>query len=338
MPHSNGTDRTKFLDLSTEFLFGESVGAQTLEGASTADGFLKSLEEALLGWNKRRQAGVLSFRYALDKTWPQACRRLYTFIDPHVHRALEATSSSASEKEIVSGPDPTRRYILLYELAKQVRDPVELRFELINVFLPSRDTTAALLSNVFFLLARHPSHWIRLRKYALSLPIDPADPSSLNFSTLKSLFPFRYVIQETLRVLGPAGRVFRSARHDTVLPRGGGPDETAPVFVPKGTMVCSLTYHIHHDRDIWGDDADIFRPERWVEGTSRGGWDFVPFLGGSRICPAQQQVLIQATYLLVRVVREFVAIENKDEYLDYVELQKMAIESRRGVVIALQPG
>lgn len=46
---------------------------------------------------------------------------------------------------------------------------------------------------------------------------------------------------------------------------------------------------------------------------------------------------MQATYLLLRIVREFGWIENRDEVDGYVELQRMAIESRRGVRIALGP-
>ena len=232
--------------------------------------------------------------------------------------------------------ESSHKYILLYEMAKEIRDPIRLRFELINVFLPSRDTTAALLSNIFFQLARHPKYWTQLRETALSLPFDPSDPTTLSFSALKSILPFRYIIQETFRTIGPVGRIFRAARKDTTLPRGGGPDGKSPVFVSKGTTICSLPYHIHHDKDIWGDDADEFRPERWAEGN-RNSWEYVPFLGGPRICPAQQQVLLQATYVLLRVVRKFEWIENKDEVVEYVELQRMAIESRRGVNIALGP-
>jgi cytochrome P450 len=312
------------------------VDSQTLEGAPSADQFLQSLEASLAGWHKRRLAGLLSFRYSFDKSWPKAYRQLYSFIDGHVHRALQITAPSAKEEKASTDANRSSRYILLYEMAKQIRDPVSLRFELINVFLPSRDTTAALLSNIFFQLARHPKYWTQLRATALSLPFDPSDTSALSFSTLKSLLPFRYVIQETFRTLGPAGRVFRQARQDTTLPRGGGPNGKSPVFVPKGASVCSLTYHIHHDKDIWGDDADEFRPERWAEG-SRNDWEFVPFLGGPRICPAQQQVLLQATYVLLRVVREFEWIETRDEVQEYIELQRMAIESRRGVKIALGP-
>ncbi|KAF2232721.1 cytochrome P450 [Viridothelium virens] len=255
-------------------------------------------------------------------------------MDARVHRALELTSTSIGSKVESHVEDSSNRYVLLYELAKEIRDPVSLRFELINVFLPSRDTTAALLSNIFFQLARHRKYWTQLRETALSLPFDPAEPSSLSFSTLKSLLPFRHVIYETLRTLGPAGRIFRTARRDTTLPRGGGPDGRAPVFVPRGVTVCSLTYHIHHDKDIWGTDADEFLPERWEQGP-KNAWQFVPFLGGPRICPAQQQVMIQATYLLLRMVREFEWIQNRDEVWEYVELQRMAVESRRGVKIAL---
>ena len=66
-------------------------------------------------------------------------------------------------------------------------------------------------------------------------------------------------------------------------------------------------------------------------------WDFVPFLGCPRICPAQQQVLIQAVYVLVRLVREFARIENRDPVAEYVEFTKMTTESRNGVKIALFP-
>ena len=41
--------------------------------------------------------------------------------------------------------------------------------------------------------------------------------------------------------------------------------------------------------------------------------------------------------MLLRIVRDFEWVENRDEVDEYVELQRMAIESRRGVRIALGP-
>ena len=62
-----------------------------------------------------------------------------------------------------------------------------------------------------------------------------------------------------------------------------------------------------------------------------------PFLRGPRICSAQQPVLTQVVYALVRLVREFASIRNRDPTLEYVERTKMTVESRNGVKIALCP-
>ncbi|PQE29625.1 cytochrome P450 52A12 protein [Rutstroemia sp. NJR-2017a BBW] len=50
---------------------------------------------------------------------------------------------------------------------------------------------------------------------------------------------------------------------------------------------------MHIDPTIWGPDAKLYRPERW-EGRKQD-WNYIPFLGGRRICPAQQNVLTDVT-------------------------------------------
>ena len=261
-----------------------------------------------------------------DKKWKEAYESVHAFIDDHVRTTLEETAQNNISKEDVS----PHRYILLHEMAKEIRDPIELRFQILNVFLPARDTTSIAVGNALFHLARKPHLWTDLRSTALSLGSQP-----LSFEVLKSLQLFKHVLFETLRLQGPSGRVLRTAVRNTVLPVGGGPDGRSPVFVEQGTAVALHLWGLHHDRDIWGDDVDEFKPERWVD--KRTMWDFVPFLGGPRICPAQQQVLTQAVYVLVRLVREFSSIENRDTVLEYVELTKMTVESRNGVKIALVP-
>ncbi len=74
----------------------------------------------------------------------------------------------------------------------------------------------------------------------------------------------------------------REAAADTVLPVGGGPDGKQPIFVRKGTTVLWYVYAMHRRPDIYGSDAEEFRPERW-DGL-RPSWGFLPFNGGPRIC------------------------------------------------------
>ena len=86
-----------------------------------------------------------------------------------------------------------------------------------------------------------------------------------------------------LRLLPPVPNNYRMATKDTTIPVGGGPDEKSPVYVKKGGLVAYSVYCMHRRTDYFGEDAKIFRPERWEE-NSRHGWDFLPFNGGPRIC------------------------------------------------------
>ena len=37
-------------------------------------------------------------------------------------------------------------------------------------------------------------------------------------------------------------------------------------FFPEGTVLSVPTYTIHRDVNVWGEDVEAFRPERWSEG------------------------------------------------------------------------
>lgn len=91
---------------------------------------------------------------------------------------------------------------------------------------------------------------------------------------------------------------------------------------------------MQRDTSIWGPDAEVFRPERWIEGQLRPGWTYVPFLGGGRICPAQQMVLCQMGFVLARFVKEFERIVNRDPVEDFVEEYMFTVQSRNGVKVA----
>lgn len=71
----------------------------------------------------------------------------------------------------------------------------------------------------------------------------------------------------------------------TTLPTGGGPDGTSPILVRPGEAVGYCVYAMHRRKDIYGDDALEFRPERWEGDALKNiGWAYLPFNGGPRIC------------------------------------------------------
>ena len=308
------------------------MDSQNPDDPNNSKEFLDAFMWCLAGVGKRRLVGKLHrIIYAFDTAWEQQKEKVYEYIDRHVNRALKETADEISKKASQDFTELSQpRYILLNEMAKDIKDPIKLRSEVLNVFMPGRDTTSILLGNCFFHLARNPTIWTQLREQSIALGDQP-----LTFELLKSLHLFRYVLHETLRLQGPAGRVQRRALQDTILPVGGGKDGKAPMLVRKGDIVALNTWGQNHDRGIWGDDVDEFKPQRFA--GQKFGWEFTPFLGGPRICPAQQQVLTQSLYLLVRMTREFERIENRDPVLEYVEVVRMLTESRNGVKVGLIP-
>ena len=37
------------------------------------------------------------------------------------------------------------------------------------------------------------------------------------------------------------------------------------LIIPKGTIIVIPVNVVHSDTSVFGDDADIFRPDRWLE-------------------------------------------------------------------------
>ena len=69
------------------------------------------------------------------------------------------------------------------------------------------------------------------------------------------------VIQETLRIHSTS-----STGLPRLVPAGPGVEVCGRHF-PQGTVLSVPAYTIHHSKEIWGPDADEFRPERWEKVT-----------------------------------------------------------------------
>ncbi|EXJ86289.1 hypothetical protein A1O1_06659 [Capronia coronata CBS 617.96] len=302
------------LDTSTEFLFGQSVHAQSPDARLNSDlpwdsdmpdlsSFGQHLDEAKHIIDRR--GALAKYGWLLrDKAFPDHCNAVQKSVDYFVKAKLKSTSDCEKGLEAANGKN---KFVLLDELVKETRDPLELRCELLNVLHASRDTTAALLGWCFYFLARHPGVLTILRQEILDqLSRDPA--TEITFSALWTCRYLQHVVNETIRIVGIVPMNERAAIHDTTLPRGGGLDGESPVFVPKGTQVLIPTYSMQHREDIWGPDVEEFRPERWQD--RKFGWDFIPFGGGARQCLGQQFARTEAMYTIARMLQVFDKVES----------------------------
>lgn len=293
---------------------------------------MEAFDRSLIGLALRLMAGPLKFLFAFDPTWKRAYTKVHAFVDKNVAIALDQQRGTVKAVNKSSGS--REKYILLHQMAMKTQDPYDLRSQIINVFFPARDTAAIAFGNAVFELARHPQAWEELRAEALSIV-----SQQLTFELLKSLKCTKAIINETLRLHLPASRVTRTALRDSILPIGGGLDGCSPLFIPKGQTIQLDLYSLHRNPEIWGADVEEFKPQRWGKGRPlwEANWQYAPFLGGMRMCPAQNQVIIQVAYLLVRIAQKFRTVENRDSVWEYEEEIKLTAESRNGVKIAFIP-
>ncbi|KAB2615864.1 cytochrome P450 CYP72A219-like [Pyrus ussuriensis x Pyrus communis] len=65
---------------------------------------------------------------------------------------------------------------------------------------------------------------------------------------------------------------------------------------------------VHHDKQLWGDDAQDFKPERFSEGVlkaTKNKFMYFPFGGGPRICIRQNFAMVEAKVALSLTLQHF---------------------------------
>ncbi|RAH84620.1 cytochrome P450 [Aspergillus japonicus CBS 114.51] len=111
------------------------------------------------------------------------------------------------------------------------------------------------------------------------------------------------VVNEVLRLYPPIPTTARAIDCAVGLKTRSGTGVVLPVDARAAVSLDML----HRDSQVWGADAEVFRPERW-EGLRghvlEGECKYLPFLTGPRRCPCSGYVMQQAKVLLAVLVLE----------------------------------
>ncbi|KAF9238635.1 cytochrome P450 [Melanogaster broomeanus] len=157
------------------------------------------------------------------------------------------------------------------------------------------DTTSGALSRTLLTLAQHPEAQDRLRE---EIKQAKADKGNLSYDDLVNLPYLDAVCRETLRLYPPATFSLRTARKDILLPfstpiKGVNGAEMRDIVVPKDTNIFISIVAANHNREIWGEDALEWKPDRWLKPLPSSVTEahipgiyshLMTFLGGGRAC------------------------------------------------------
>lgn len=170
--------------------------------------------------------------------------------------------------------------------------------ECLALMIASQDSTAAFVAAFLNNLIQNPHIHKKLEDEITALEQERKLSSPVvKFAETNSMPFFLACAKETLR-LNPSTPI--------ILPRrvSKGGMLLNGILVPENTEIGANPYIIHRDKAVFGDDADIFRPERWLEDVERAclmdkytlAWGY-----GSRMCLGKNIAQVETHKLLVQV-------------------------------------
>lgn len=175
------------IDSATEFLFGESVHTLAPHQSAAAASFAADFIGAQGGLAFRIRIGPLN-KFHRSSEFIGAVQRSRAYVDQFVQKAIRLHQSPHHDEF----KDTNQHYGFLNELSKWTLDATELTDQLLNILLAGRDTTASLLSMVFFTLARRNDVWKNLKA-----EVDLLDGRRPSFTDLKDMTYLTWVLNES---------------------------------------------------------------------------------------------------------------------------------------------
>ncbi|CAO2204086.1 unnamed protein product [Urochloa humidicola] len=164
-------------------------------------------------------------------------------------------------------------------------------------YFAGMETTSVLLTWTLVVLGMHPEWQDRARAEVLSVFGRDDKP---NFDGLSRLKTVTMILYEVLRLYPPAVSVNRRTLKEMQI---GG------ITYPAGVILDLPIIVVHHSPDVWGKDAQEFKPERFAEGISKATKDdqlaFFPFGWGPRICIGQNFAMLEAKMALSMILQRF---------------------------------
>ncbi|CAN6168951.1 unnamed protein product [Urochloa humidicola] len=312
---------SRFEELTADVISHTAFGSSYVQGKQV---FEAQRELQFLAFSTLFDVQIPAFRYLPTKnnlkTWK---------LDKQVRSMLMDIIKSRLANKDTAGYGNDLLGLMLEACAPEHGDtPLLTMDEIIDecktFFFAGQDTTSHLLTWASFLLSTHPEWQDRLREEVRRECGDEV-PTGDMLNKLKLVNMF---LLETLRLYGPVSLLQRKTSSD--LDVGG-------IRVPEGAIVTMPIAMIHRDKEVWGEDACEFRPERFENGVTRAAKHpsaLLSFSSGPRSCIGQNFAMIEAKAVVAMILQRF-ALKLSPKYV-HAPMDVLTLRPKHGLPMLLK--
>ncbi|ETI21441.1 hypothetical protein G647_07788 [Cladophialophora carrionii CBS 160.54] len=160
------------------------------------------------------------------------------------------------------------------------------------------DSTASTMQSFFWYVLANKRVYEKLVEEIMSANLS----EMVQYNESQNLPYFQACLKEAMRIAPAVGlNITRK------VPPGGA--EIDGVKLPAGTAVAVNGWVLHRHKGIFGEDADVFRPERWLEGDKEKiklmERCMFQFGGGSHVCIGRHLALLEMNKIIPEIIRRY---------------------------------
>ncbi|KAF9070864.1 cytochrome P450 [Rhodocollybia butyracea] len=197
----------------------------------------------------------------------------------------------------------------------------EMLAQMRTLLLAGHETSSTTLAWVLLELARHADVQQKLREEIRTTErnLNGRDFSAADLDNMPYLAA---VLKESMRFHPALYQNYRMAARDDVLPLSKpvvmtNGKEISEIPIGKGTKLVLSIAAYNRNKEVFGDDADVYNPDRWFRSSKKGPTlgvygNLLTFAGGVRTCIGWRFALYEVQALLVEIINNFELGPTKD--------------------------